>query len=427
MTPEQQTALRTARALLDLGYSLDIVLTNPLITPELREFVRTELQREENITLTPARILVRDQNRADWLRGLDRSAWYYWPTLRQYLLTTKGWDSSVLRSLDDSSDRILRQLEPPSTERFDIRGLVLGFVQSGKTANFTAVAAKAADAGYRLVIVLSGIDNSLRRQTNIRLKRELVGYPDNRPGSVHLPPMGLQWHEFTRDDLRGDFRPGFANHAALQGSQPVLLVVKKNGHVLRRLLTWLRQAPVEVRHTLPVLVIDDEADLASVDTCGTYQTAEDPPDTSDPDYEPPSAINGLIRELLGLFERRVYVAYTATPYANILIPHDTEDPRVRNDLYPKDFIVDLPKPAGYFGAEEIFGRMDGATGTEVGGLDVIREMTDEDIAALDQDQLPASLEAALLDFVLAGAARAQRGQDNTPATMLIHTSQLIMV
>jgi hypothetical protein len=239
--------------------------------------------------------------------------------------------------------------------------------------------------------------------------------------------MGQQWHEFTRDDLHGDFRSGFANHAALQGSQPVLLVVKKNGHVLRRLLAWLRQAPGEVLHTLPVLVIDDEADLASVDTCGTYQTAEDPPDTVDPDYEPPSAINGLIRELLGLFERRVYVAYTATPYANILIPHDTEDPQVKNDLYPKDFIVDLPKPAGYFGAEELFGRMDSATGAEVEGLDVIRDVTDADVAALDQDQLPSSLETALLDFVLAGAARAQRGDGNAPATMLVHTSQLIRV
>ena len=427
MTPEQQTALRTARALLDLGHPLELVLSNPLITHDLREFVRTELQREANFTLTPARMLVRDPDRADWLRALDRSTWFYWPTLRQYLLTTKGWDSSVLRSLDDSSDRILRQLEPPSKNRFDIRGLVLGFVQSGKTANFTAVAAKAADAGYRLVIVLSGIDNSLRRQTNIRLKRELVGYPDNRSGSVHLPPMGQQWHEFTRDDLHGDFRPGFANHAALQGSQPVLLVVKKNGPVLRRLLTWLRQAPGEVRHTLPVLVIDDEADLASVDTCGTYQTIEDPPDANDPDYEPPSPINRLIRELLGLFERRAYVAYTATPYANILIPHDTEDPGVQNDLYPRDFIVDLPKPAGYFGAEEFFGRMESVTGAEMGGLDVIREVTDQDIVALDGGQLPASLELALLDFVLAGAARAQRGQADAPATMLIHTSQLILV
>lgn len=424
MTPEQQTAIRTARLLQDLGHPLDLILSSPLIPLGLHEFVRAELQREENITLTPARTLIADPNRPDWLRELDRSQWYYWPTLRQFLLTKGGWALAALRSLDDSSDRILRQLSPPNAEQFDIRGLVLGHVQSGKTANFTAVTAKAVDAGYRLVIVLSGIDNGLRRQTNIRLKRELVGYPDNRASAVRLPPIGQQWHEFTRDDLSGDFQPGLANHAALQGSQPVLLVVKKNGPVLRRLLRWLDDAPAEVRRSLPLLVIDDEADQASVDTRGTYQTDDD---IVDPDYEPPSVINGLIRGLLGRFERRAYVAYTATPFANILIPHDTVDPRAGNDLYPKDFIVDLPKPPGYFGAEEFFGRMDAATGDDVEGLDVIHDVPDEDIAALEHGELPASLEAALLDFVLAGAARAYRGQGDAPATMLIHTSQLIVV
>lgn len=294
-------------------------------------------------------------------------------------------------------------------------------MQSGKTANFGAVVAKAADSGYRLIIVLSGIDNGLRRQTNMRLKRELVGYPDNRLGAVRMPPLGRQWHEFTRDDFAGDFQPGFANHAALQGSQPVLLVVKKNGAVLRRLLRWLDGAPAEVRLTLPMLVIDDEADQASVDTRGTYQTEDV---LLDADYEPPSVINGLIRDLLGRFERRAYVAYTATPFANILIPHDTTDPRRGNDLYPKDFIVDLPKPVGYFGAEEFFGRMDAVTGAEVGGLDVIREVPDEAIAALEQGAFPVALGTALLDFVLAGAGRAYRGQGDAPATMLIHTSQL---
>jgi Z1 domain len=424
MTPEQQIAVRTARSLIDLGHPLDVIFASPLIPAGLRDFVRAELQRDENFLLTPARMVVADPNRADWLQTLDRSTWYYWPALRQYLLTTKGWEPPTVRSLDDSSDRILRQLAAPSEDRFDIRGLVLGFVQSGKTANFTAVAAKAADAGYRLVIVLSGIDNGLRRQTNVRLKRELVGYPDNRTSAVHMPPMGRQWHEFTRDDLHGDFQPGLANHAALQGSQPVLLVVKKNGAVLRRLLRWIDEAPAEVRRTLPLLVIDDEADQASVDTRGTYQAEDAPPD---PDYEAPSVINGLIRDLLKRFERRAYVAYTATPFANILIPHDTADPRVGNDLYPKDFIVDLPKPPGYFGAEEIFGRMDAGVGERVGGLDVIREVTDEDIAALQQGQLPPSLETAVIDFVLAGAARAQRGQADSPATMLIHTSQRIFV
>src|SRR5688572_17719562 len=108
-----------------------------------------------------------------------------------------------------------------------------------------------------------------------------------------------------------------------------------------------------------MLVIDDEADLASVDTRGSYQSEGE---ALPLDYEEPSIINGLIRDLLGRFQRRCYVAYTATPFANILIPHDAYDPAVHNDLYPKDFIVDLPKPDGYFGAEELFGRFDPETG-----------------------------------------------------------------
>lgn len=424
MTSEQRQALATARMLLDQGHPLDVILSSAFVPAQLRNFVREELRRDENFTLTPARVLTADPNRADWLRGLDRSGWHYWPTLRQFLLGVKRWELSAVRSLDDSSDRVLRQLVPPATERFDIRGLVLGFVQSGKTANFTALIAKAADSGYRLVVVLSGIDKGLRRQTNIRLKRELVGYSDRRPTAVPLPPMGRQWHEFTHDELDGDFQPGYANHAALQGSQPVLLVVKKNGAVLRRLLRWLDDAPAEVRRTLPFLLIDDEADQASVDTRGTYQSEDEP---LDPDYEPPSIINGLIRDLLHRFERRAYVAYTATPFANILIPHDTADPRVGNDLYPKDFIVDLPKSPGYFGAEEFFGRMDSTSGASVEGLDVIRDVSDTDIAGLQQGAIPESLVAAIMDFVLAGAARAHRGCAEAPATMLIHASQLIVV
>ncbi len=182
-------------------------------------------------------------------------------------------------------------------------------------------------------------------------------------------------------------------------------------------------APEEVRRTIPLLVIDDEADQASVDTRGTYQTEAEP---LPPDYEEPSVINRLIRHLLRKFQRRAYVAYTATPFANILIPHDTFDPQRENDLYPKDFIVDLPRPPRYFGAEELFGRFDSVTGEDVGGMDVIRDIPDNDLQALAQGLLPASLETAILDFVLAGAARTQRGQGTSPMTMLVHVSHLVV-
>lgn len=422
MTPQQSQALRTARSLIAAGHPLDKILASGLIPNELLKFVEETVRLDETFQLAPVRSIVSSSGRPDWLAACDRSSWYFWPELRQYLLSVKEWTLPAVRSLDDASDRVLSQLAAPTEQKFDIRGLVLGYVQSGKTANYTAVIAKAVDAGYRLVIVLSGIDNGLRKQTNNRLKRELVGYSEPRPGAVRLPPVGQQWHEFTRDEFDGDFQPGLVNHGALQGTQPVLMVVKKNGAVLRRLLSWLDAAPAHVRSGIPLLLVDDEADLASVDTRGTYQTDEDPPD---PEYEPPSTINGLIRTLLLKFDRRAYVAYTATPFANVLIPHDTVDPDVGNDLYPKDFIVDLPKPQGYFGAEEFFGRMD--SDTVHGGLDVVRHVLADDLAMLEHGQLPASLEQALIDFMLSGAARAQRGEGDEPATMLVHTSQRILV
>ena len=125
MTDEQQTALRTAQALADLGHSIEGILASGLIPHAQLEFVRRELERDANIVLVPARTVVADPNRENWLLSLDRSRWYYWPALRGYLITVKGWQPATIRSLDDSSDRILRQLAPPQTPGFDIRGLVL--------------------------------------------------------------------------------------------------------------------------------------------------------------------------------------------------------------------------------------------------------------------------------------------------------------
>jgi len=414
-------ALGIVRLMTDRGVLREIAIENPAIPEEFREQIRAAIAQEENITLEPARLIVATQNKEEWLRKIDRSEWYYWPALREYLLGIKNRPAAIVRSIDEITDGILGQLSNPTIEQFDTRGLVLGYVQSGKTGNFTALIAKAADVGYRLIVVLSGVDKGLRRQTQIRLKQELVGYTDNRICAVHRPPLGKQWHEFTREDLEGDFQPGSVNQAALQMSQPVLLVVKKNGPVLKRLLRWIDDAPDEVKRSIPLLVIDDEADHASIDTRGTYQTEDG---ELPPDYVFPSPINRLIRDLLQKFQRRAYVAYTATPFANILIPHDTFDQQVKNDLYPKDFIVDLPKSDGYFGAEELFGRFDSSAGERVGGLDVIRDVPNEDIELLDRSELPPSLETAITDFVLAGAARAQRGQGDMPATMLVHFSRL---
>lgn len=417
-----EEALGLVRRFIDLKISRDDAINNPLIPTEFRARILEQLEKENIITLEPAHIIDTGEISDDWLKSADRSGWYYWTSLRQFWLDQNGWSQKVVQSVDDATDRILGHLPHPTAKKFNIQGLVLGYVQSGKTANYTALIAKAADAGYRLIIVLSGIDNGLRLQTQIRLKRELVGYPGQAHGSVPLPPTGKQWIEFTREELKGDFKPGYANPAVLQGPQPVLLVIKKNGTVLRRLISWLDKAPDESIQSIPVLVIDDEADQASIDTSGTYQTEDD---TEDREIEDPSTINKRIRQILKKFRKSAYVAYTATPFANILIPHDTYHPEYTNDLYPKDFIIDLPKPQGYYGAEELFGISESPNTERQPGLDILRPVTDEDLHIIDHGGIPVSLQNALCDYILAGAARASRGQGNKPATMLVHTSHLI--
>ena len=183
---------------------------------------------------------------------------------------------------------------------FQTRGLVLGHVQSGKTANYSALIAKSADLGYKLVIVLSGIDNGLRQQTQRRLNKEL-GLRRNE--GVGEPEPGMRWIGLTNAELGGDFQPGTVGHNVLQGNEHVLAVIKKNATVLRRFIDWISEgAPPE----LPVLVVDDEADQASINTGGNRPLR----DEGDPPQEEiePSVINGLIRKLLRSFRRVGYVA-----------------------------------------------------------------------------------------------------------------------
>ena len=418
------------------------VQSQPLIPEQMRDNVRAALEREAQahgaVRIADLRMIEESRDHHEWLRDVDRQGWVYWPRLRQ-LLIARGRPPSVVQSIDDATDRILGSLEDPRGDRdFDRRGLVVGYVQSGKTANYSALIAKAADTGYRLFIVLTGIHNQLRQQTQRRLNAELVG---SEPGGVALPADERRtWLTFTTTDLLGDFTPGTVDTAALAGGQPALIVAKKNASVLRRLNQWLGTLPAATRETLPVVVIDDEADQASPNTRSNRAFPDADEDGEDPDVaqmlaeSPPSRINELIRGLLNGFPRVAYVGYTATPFANVLIDHQAQDRVVGADIYPRSFIVDLPRPHHYYGPERIFGSGDDADSR---ALDVIRRVSDDDLHFLiphsrDQAQdfepsLPDSLRDAIDAFVLAGAARYQRGDGDEPATMLIHTTHYTRV
>jgi Z1 domain len=419
-----------------LGWDLDEALAlvpEPVRIP-LREAIEAEARQVQ--FYRPGATL-RKGGPKEWFAHWDPADGYLWPRLRGYLIDQKAWSLRDVESLDASSDNVLKHLEDPRLDQthaktaFRVQGLVLGYVQSGKTANFTSLIAKAADRGYRLVIVLSGIHNSLRSQTQRRLDLELGLVTD--PKGVGLPDPGQAWWRITSSELNGDFKPGTDAGPLQQGSRGIM-VVKKNATVLRRLVAWLDgRVPAD----LPALIIDDEADQASINTTPPLDDVDLGSDTGDvpADQElDPSRINGLIRDLIDQFRRVSYVAYTATPFANVLIDPDVDSERWGSDLFPGDFIISLPRPPAYVGAERIFGRPSLEREDEpVTGLDVIRIIPDEELPALIPRGRAAStwepsvtpcLESAIVDWMLATAGKMQRIGDGT-SSMLIHSTQRI--
>jgi hypothetical protein len=363
--------------------------------------------------------------RPTWTDRLTRDSWYHWGRFETLLRASPKWEPLQVDSVAAESLKVLRHLHDPQVEsRFQGRGLVVGYVQSGKTANYTAVAARAADAGYRIVIILSGIHDSLRNQTQNRLERELTGH---QTGGVARAERGREWISLTtptEDFKEQDVR-------ILQSPAPFLAVVKKNVPVLTKLDRWLKSADRYLAD-MPILLIDDEADQASINT-----KSNRPPDPTVGDEDEndenlaPSRTNALIRSILTRATKASYIAYTATPFANILINPEAIDRRVGDDLFPKDFVIQLPRPNGYTGTEELFG-------VSAQGRDVLRAVPNEDVQALraprrrrtaeiviepQRDVLPASLSDALISFCLAGGVRTLRpGLAGMNHTMLVHVS-----
>ena len=345
-------------------------------------------------TAAPAALIAPETISDEWYLGSsdhDRR----WHRVRSRLETRM--DASSVESVDAASDKIVSLLSAPSVSVFSTRGLVLGNVQSGKTTSFISVMAKAADAGYRLFIVLSGTTDSLRNQTQERVDSVLIG---GDAGWVPLTRPGAD----VSEDPRG------ASGALLSTSKRYAMVVKKQPDRLRNVRDWLRGAGSLIMQKTPILVIDDEADSASIDVGEEGQR---------------SVINGLIRDVLD-HPRAAYLAYTATPFANLLI-----DPGDDDGLYPRDFIVDLQTPPQYFGAERIFGRAELSSESEVNdrydGLDVIRTIEPDEarrMASGGTDGHPAELASACRWFLLATAARRVRSGERSDSSMLVHTSML---
>lgn len=347
---------------------------------------------------------------------------FYWGRYRK-LLNLKGLPKSVIDATDAVTDRVLDRLGNPRNQSpWSRRGMVVGHVQSGKTANYTGLICKAADAGYRLVVVIAGIHNRLRNQTQGRIDEGFIGRDTGRLMHANTAQRqkiigvgSFDQREFPvslTNTLR-DFNKAMATTNTSQIGQynvPVVLVIKKNSSTLRNLLEWLKEHSVQQSTQLvsqPMLLIDDEADNASINTA--YGRDE------------VTRINSQIRELLLLFQRGCYVGYTATPFANIFIDPDTDDEALKQDLFPRHFIIGLDAPSNYFGAQKVF--LDGRD-------QHVRLIDDnEDVFPMKHkidhpvDVLPESLVRAVRAFIVARAIRNARGQQAAHASMLVNASR----
>lgn len=456
MPYEQAMETAVSNVLKPIEFS-DII--HPAITftskEEIKNLLISELQYEVNINqgieAGEYHTLTDNQNHIPWYRekvAAERIDFKFWNRYKKYLLNIKQWSASTVNRLDEITDDIIERLEDPTIRNraFDRRGLVVGYVQSGKTANFTGLINKAIDSGYKVIIVLSGMHKNLRSQTQMRIDEEVIGRDTSdqaqvkRIGVTTLPNEGyINVDTFTTQDDGGDFTRSFAQQVGgvQPGSdRPMILIVKKNVSVLGNLIRYFRESldtlgseyvlntgeNESILNNLPLLLIDDEADQATPNTR---------PPANDTGELDPTSINRNIRQLLNLFNQKAYVGYTATPFANIFMHHENEHSIYGKDLFPSSFIISMEAPSNYFGPVQVFGLNDSESER---GLPIHITVNDASMPHSDflplrhratdvPDHIPESMKEAIKSFIISSAFRRLRGQGNKHNTMLIHCTK----
>jgi hypothetical protein len=420
----------------EIDNSIEQVMYMPVFRGIDTTQLKNELLSTYRVRVELFKILVGKERREPWIKNFKANHstehWAFWNRYRHYLEQSKGFAPDIIDKIDKLTEITLDRLFDPTLHdiTIDKKGLVVGQVQSGKTANYTGLICKAADAGFNLIIVLAGLHNNLRSQTQLRLDEDFLGFDTQFEraytmnltskrgvGLLHGFPPAIA-NSITTSSDKGDFTKRAAETLGVNFDtpQPILLVVKKNATVLKRLSTWLNSQTEIVNGekkitNKSILIIDDEADNASINT--------------KKENESPTAINRLIRNIIGLFNRSGYVGYTATPFANIFIPLNEDN------LFPRDFIINLPAPTNYIGPDKIFGTSIIPDDTDDDLLPIVRPINDfvtfvPDKHKMDDDKptvLPDSLKLAIKCFIVTCAVRIARGQDKKHNSMLIHVSR----
>lgn len=415
-------------------------------TVDLEQLMNKALA-ENKIWVGKASILSDDgKNHEEWLNNEYSSIdWCYWRRYRKYLSVFEHFSPSAIKEIDDSTTTILGLLESPQRDgTWDRRGMVVGCVQAGKTADYIGLICKAVDAGYKVIIVLAGVSNDLRSQTQSRIDSGFVGLDTSKrknqnqstvlfgAGTIanySVPPLSV----LTSSAMDGDFKKGvYDNVIVPPGGNPVVLVIKKNTTPLKNVYEYFSKLSLSGKTSKSsLLLIDDEADNASIDT-NAISSMEN---GSDLEEQNPTAINGYIRKILNIFPQSSYVGYTATPFANIFINPDSSssDSDFGEDLFPRNFIVNLEAPSNYLGSERLFGlSKDVVAGIEEEKrpLPLIRPIDDYERIipanhkkSLKVLELPYSLKEAIFAFILSNAVRNVRKNSKKHQSMLIHVTR----
>lgn len=408
-------------ALLDLATSLRRAF--PVDDTQFDALVR-RLQHKLAITMQMGVFIAPDFH--PWLANRKASIDPFYSTrFSQYLRGIQKWSPNVVSTLDRVSDEILDLAgDPTQTGNFARRGLIVGDVQSGKTAMYTALTCKAADAKYGLIVLLTGTIESLRRQTQLRMDEGFVGRDSSellesnkfkKTSMVGVGTLDSSKTAVVFTSRQRDFNASVATNLGIgikQAKEPILMVCKKNPKILENLRLWLeKQNAINGVIDASLLLIDDEADSASINT-----NADDVEATR---------TNREIRTLLKLFARSSYVGVTATPFANVFIQPDTQTDMEGDDLFPRDYIYALEAPVNYIGPVAVFHDETNA---------VIRTFDDsENTFPLNHKQglniveLPHSLEEAIHTYLLATVIRDLRGEGPTHRSMLINVSRFTAV
>jgi hypothetical protein len=354
--------------------------------------------------------------------------WERWTAYQQWLVDEKGISPRVVKDMGVLTDDILDLVgDPHRTGAWNRVGLVLGDVQSGKTGTYLGLFNKAIDAGYRLIVVLAGHTGYLRQQTQKRVDEGVVGMSKPMPGSkagtdttpdryvgIGVNNRALVGKVAARTSVWSDFNSAAQQtsmiHVGTAPAHTFVFVVKKNKAILQSLVNeFQEQTGPNGKLELPMILLDDESDYASVNT-----NKED---------DDPTVINALIRELLQKFERSSYIGFSATPFANIFIDSDVED-----DLFPKDYIYALKAPSNYVGADRVFGSPNDQPSRQVVDLtDAEDYFPPKHKASLQVTGIPESLKEAIRTYLIANAIRDIRGDKDELRSMLVNVSRFIAV